>query len=174
MRPVLVTVSGATGFSAWVPMNRLQWLTNASVSVVLSSGAVLTYTVQHTFDELVPALNCQVTRSGTTATLKRADHGLSVDDSVIVQGTGSSNLDGTQAVVTVADANTLTYTVANTGATADTGDAKMVGLRVFPHAVLAGLSARANSNYAFPLSACRLAVTAWTSGAASMMILQGN
>lgn len=173
MRPVLVTVSAA-GYSDWVPMNRLQWLTNVGLAVVPSSGAVLTYTVQHTFDDLWTYANCQVTRSGTTATLKKANHGLSVDDSVFVQGTGSSNLDGVYQVVSVADANTLTYTVANTGATADTGGAMMSGARVFPHAVLAGETARADSNYAFPCTACRLYVSSWTSGFVNLIVLQGN
>lgn len=51
MRPVRVTVS-AHGASTPIPMDVNQDPFNASLAVTLSIGAVLTYTVEHTFDDV--------------------------------------------------------------------------------------------------------------------------
>lgn len=173
MRPIYQVIS-ATGKSPWVSVNQLAISFGIGLCVSLSSGSTITYTVEHTFDETGPdgRKNCSVTRSGTTATLKYVDHGLSVGDSIQVINTDSSNLDGTYDVASVVDANTITYTVANSGATADTGNAKFSGFRVFPHSVLATQSASKDGNYAFPVSAVRLNATV-TSGKATFIVLQG-
>jgi hypothetical protein len=44
----------------------------------------------------------------------------------------------------------------------------------FDHSVLVGKSVNSDSNYAFPVTAIRLRVTAWTSGSVTLSILQGE
>ena len=51
MRPVRLTVGGLN-VSAPIPMDPYQNVFNASLAVVLSAGASLTYTVQYTFDDI--------------------------------------------------------------------------------------------------------------------------
>ncbi|WP_406699232.1 hypothetical protein V5E97_10180 [Singulisphaera sp. Ch08] len=52
-----------------------------------------------------------VTRSGTTATATATSHGFSIGDWVLIQGSNLPNYNGPFQVVTVADANTFTYTM---------------------------------------------------------------
>ena len=51
MRPIRVTV-GSQAASAPIPMDHYQGPFNVSVGVVLSAGASLTYSVEHTFDDV--------------------------------------------------------------------------------------------------------------------------
>jgi hypothetical protein len=51
MRPIRVTVGSQTT-SATIPLDTYQDPFNVGLAVVLSSGASLTYTVQHTFDDV--------------------------------------------------------------------------------------------------------------------------
>jgi len=51
MRPTRVTV-GAEGASAPIPLDHYRDPFNVGVAVVLSSGASLTYSVEHTFDDV--------------------------------------------------------------------------------------------------------------------------
>lgn len=51
MRPVRVTV-GAQTASQVIPLDTYQDPFNVSIGVVLSAGASLTYSVQHTFDDV--------------------------------------------------------------------------------------------------------------------------
>jgi len=173
MRPQTVRMAAA-GYSGWVPVDRLQNNFNVYVGVKLSSGAVLTYTVQYTSDDLWKYMHCEISRSTTTATLKLINHGLSVGDNINVQGSGSSNLDGSYQVASVVDADNITYTVSNTGATADTGDAKVSIGRVFSHITLVDQTASADGNFVNSIQACRLYVSAYTSGLADMTVLQGT
>lgn len=50
-RPTSITVSSVAA-SAWIPVNYKQTPFNVGLGVVLSAGASLTYTVQHTFDNI--------------------------------------------------------------------------------------------------------------------------
>lgn len=164
----------AAGFGGWMVLDMRRVYFDTALAVVLSSGATLTYTVQHTFDPVATELeNVVITRSGTTATLLWPNHGLSVDDSVTVAG-ALAPFDGTFAVASVVDDDTITYTVLNSGATRNAPGAKFSLQRVFAHATLAGLSARGQGNYAFPPIACRLNVTAYTDGFADLLIVQGG
>lgn len=52
--------------------------------------------------------------SSNTATATIASHGLKVGDRITVAGASDADLNGTYVVATVADANTLTFTSANT------------------------------------------------------------
>jgi len=51
MRPIRVTVSSQTA-SAPIPMDSYRGPFNVGVGVVISAGGSLTYTVQHTFDDV--------------------------------------------------------------------------------------------------------------------------
>lgn len=174
MRPVYVTMS-AQGNSAWVRLNDLQIAFTVGLAVIPSSGASLTATVQHTFDD--PSIDrrhaVSIARVTTTATVTDANHGLSVGDSAVITGSGDANLDGDREVITVVDANNYTYTVANTGAAASGPSVMAANFRVFPHATLAALAARADGNYAFPPQACRLRLPTFVSGRCELIIVQG-
>ena len=107
MRPIRVSVGSQTT-SAPIPMDTYQNPFNVGVSVNLSAGASLTYTVQHTFDDI--------------------------------------NAPGFSAA-------TATW---------------------FPHATLAAKTASSDGNYAYPVTAIRLNVTAFTSGTATMNVIQAG
>ncbi len=174
MRPVKVTVGSQT-FSNWIPINELANAFQIGLACCISSGASATYKVQHTFDEPGPdGLHpVSISRTTTTATVTDTDHGLSVGDNVLVEQSGSTNLDGSYAVASVTNQNVYTYTVANSGATADNGNAKAHNFRVFDHAIITGQTGRIDGNYAFPIQAVRLNVTTWASGKVDLTVLQG-
>ena len=172
MRPTSVTLSAA-GISKWIPVNEVQIAFGIGLAVTLSTGASLTYSVQHTFDDPVADFRqVSLSRSTTTATVIDNGHNLVTGDCVVVTGSGDTNLDGTYTI-TVVDANTYTYTVANTGATAGSMYTNVRTFRVFNHATLAAQTTRGDGNYAFTIQAIRLNVTSWTAGSATLTILQG-
>jgi protein involved in polysaccharide export with SLBB domain len=148
---------------------------NVALLASLSFDGVLTYKVEYTPDNPQKVTPCYITRSGTTATMTlAANHGLSVGDSVTVINSGDPNLNGTYPVASVPSANTLTYTVAATGLTTALPQAGVVLMRVFPHDYMVNLTARADGNFAFPISACRVTVTAYTAGSVTLEIMQGH
>lgn len=107
MRPITVTVSSATN-STVIPMDTYQTPFSVGIGVVLSAGASLTYTVQHTFDNVfAPGFN---------------------------------------------PANATWYN----------------------HTTLTGQTASSNGNYAFPVTGVRLNVTPYTSGSATMTVIQSG
>lgn len=107
MRRITVTV-GSQDVSQPIPMDQRNDPFNVGIGVVLSAGANLTYTVQHTFDDVFsPSFN----------------------------------------------AATATW---------------------FPNSSLAAKSASSDGNYAFPVTAIRLNVTAYTSGTATMTVIQAG
>lgn len=183
--PVIVSLSAA-GNTPWVPLNYVQASFHVSLAVLLTSGATLTYSVQHTYDE--PGddgirRDLSIARAATVATVTQTAHKLSVADSVMIDGTGSSQLDCqldsqnrpiAWDVASVVDANNFTYTVANAGPAASGPNPRSKMLRVFNHSVLVGLTARADSNYNFPPQAVRLKITAYTGGTADLIIAQGR
>lgn len=171
MQTTSVTVGSAT-FSNWIPLNYLQKHFAVSLGVTLTPSATLTYQVQHTFDNPWATLVAKITRSTTTATLTYIDHGLRVGDSVVVTGAGAP-FDGTFAVASVVDADNITYTVLNSGLLISTPGATFARLRVFAHEDLTALTADADGNYAFPVRACRLNITAYTDGKATLTVNQG-
>ena len=107
MRAITKTVSGV-GVSAPIPLDTYITPFSVGLAVVISVGGTLTFTVEHTFDD------------------------------VFAEGYSSA-----------------------------------AGIW-FPHASLAALSASANGNYAFPITAARLNVTAYTSGSATVTALQAG
>ncbi len=173
MRPIRIR-QGAAGFTQWIQLNRMAENFNVGLSAVLSSGASMTYSVQHTFDDIHYYVPCSISRTTTAATLTLAGHGLSVNDWVGVISSGSTNLDGGFNVASVVDANNITYTVANSGAAADTGSALVAIARVFNHLTLAAVTASGDGNYISPVEAVRLNITTYGSGFADLLILQGR
>jgi hypothetical protein len=202
MRPVRVEVvfpiTGTNlGLSPWVPLSYLTDPFAVGLGAMISAAATgVSYTVQHTFDDLDQTLlqrGVQVSRAATVATvfdngLFGNGHGLVVGDSVIIRGTGSAVLDSPKStaipgvggggdygwtVASVTDANHYTYTVANSGPAADAGATTATSLRVYNHATLAAAATRLDGYYAFPVTAIRLNVATLTAGAVALDILQG-
>lgn len=175
---VTPTVSGGA-FGPWIPLDYIQRPFNVSLFVSLSEDASgITYSVEHSPDNpnvTKGTINpvASLTRTTTTATLTFTNaHGLVTNDSVTVVNSGDPNLDGTYTV-TATSTTVVTYTVANTGATAGSPYTQAVPMRVFPHATLVALTARAAGNFAFPCWAVRLHITAWTAGSATLEVIQG-
>lgn len=107
MRPIRVTV-GAVAVSAPIILDNFCNPFNVGLGVAVTGGASLTYTVQHTFDD--------VFASGF-------------------------------------DPATATW---------------------YPNSLLTAKTASADGNYAYPITATRLNVTAWASGSATMTVLQAG
>jgi hypothetical protein len=177
VRPVLQTIS-AVGNTPWIPIDYLDSTFSASAAVSLSSGGALTYNVQITYDDPGPNARhtVSVSRAATTATVIDTAHGLVAGDSVVISSSGSSVLDGTFAVAAVTDANTYTYTVANSGPTTDQGNTWANNLRVFPTSTanLTGATTRQAAGWTLPFQAIRLNVSLYTSGVATMVYLQAS
>ncbi len=107
MRPIRVTV-GSQAASRAIPLDTYQDPFNVSIGVVLSSGATLTYSVEHTFDDVFsPSF----------------------------------------------DASTATW---------------------FTNSGLGNKTASLDGNYAFPVTAVRLNVTAYTDGDATITVIQAG
>lgn len=107
MRPIRVTV-GSQAASSVIPMDQYISPFNVGLSVNLTAGASLTYSVEHTFDDVFAA-------NFNPATAKW-----------------------------------------------------------YTHATLVNKTASGEGNYAFPVSAIRLNVTVYTSGSATMNVLQAG
>lgn len=181
MRPTSVTV-GSQAASAWIPLNSRKPYFATSLFVTLTPSASLTYSVQHgvpTNTHSLVAISgnragvlSKLTRSTTTATLVWPDHGMTTSDSIVVEGAGGT-MDGTYAIASVADANTLTYTVTNSGITTALPGYRVLLVRVFDHDTLASKTASDDGNYAFPVQMCRLNVSTYSSGKATMTVVSG-
>lgn len=177
MKPTVVRLSAA-GSSAWIPLNYRIETGNFGVAlaVKLSSGASLTYSVQHTFDDIETAVtDWSAARSTTTGTITRTNHGLSANDWVLFSS-GPAPFDyasGKYSVTSVTNANVFVITVADSGAAA-TGGGKMHTARVFNHDVLASQTASMDGNYAYPPSACRLTISSYSSGFAELTVIQAG
>ena len=182
MQQTQVTVGSATT-SAWIPLNTKKPYFGTALFVGLTGTVNLTYSVQHavptnTNGQLHPVSGndagvlTKLTRSTTTATLIWPDHGMTTSDSLVVQGAGGT-MDGTYTVASVVDADTLTYTVTNSGATTAKDGFQVMLLKVFNHDTLAAKTTADDGNYAFPVPFCRLNVTAYTSGKATLVVVSG-
>ena len=107
MRPVRVSVSSQT-VSNPIPLDVNVDPFSVGIGVAVTGGATLTYTVQHTFDDV-----------------------------------WASNFNPATAVW-------------------------------YPNTSLSAKTASLDGNYAFPITAVRLNVTAWTSGTATMTVIQAG
>ncbi len=170
MRPTSVRLSAA-GFSPWIPINRMSDSFGIGFGVKLSSGASLTYSVQHTFDDIYAQReDLTISRSTTTATVTMVNHGLSVGDWIYISNAGAP-FDGFFAVAAVTNLNVFTYTVLNSGATAASLLARIQTARVFEHAVVTAKTASLDGSYLYPPRAIRLAVTTYSSGFADLNVI---
>jgi hypothetical protein len=175
MRTTSQISQAAVGVTPWVPIDNSLLGFGLNIGCYVSSGASLTYKAQYTHDDLNRFQVCSITRAATVATLKLTAHGFTgTTDSVIVRGTGDSNLDGTYPVATIVDANTITYTVANSGATVAKGTAECVVVRVFDHATITAKTANFDGTITVPVTAVRLNLTIWTSGTVTMLLNMGR
>lgn len=172
MLPVVQRLSAA-GFSPWIPVPRVSRSSfKVGFGVKLSSGASLTYSVQHTMDYFYNKTHSfSISRTTTTATVTRTNHGLSVGDWTLFSNCAAP-FDGEYQVVTVADANTFTFTVANSGAASVAHGAGLLQTaRVFSHADIAAETASADGNYEFPPMAIRFIITTYVSGFADFTVI---
>lgn len=170
MRPQRVRVTAA-GFSTWVFLDHRKRNFKAALAFIVSSGASLTGKVQHTLDPIREPTYVSLTRSTTTVTLTKTNHGLTAGDYIYVEGAGAP-FDGEFEVATVASSSTITYTVANSGLTASTGRATLC--RVFDHDLMTSMTSNTDGNYDFPPQACRLNLTSFSSGYADLVVMQGG
>ena len=177
MRPVTVSLAAA-GVSPWIPLDYLSTPFNVGLSVKLTPGAVLTYDVEHTFDDLFDRAQIgALSRVAAVATLDfLSPHLLSVGDWLGVDTAGAPFDTELGVVATVVDADTVTYAVPNSGPTsvAPASFVRVRKARVFDNEFLVALAASEDGNYAFPVRAVRLNVTAWTSGTAQLTVIQAG
>lgn len=181
MRVTQVSLA-AVAISPWIPHDYYQTPANIGLAGFISSGATLTYSVQFTLDDL-GAAGRQVTVSQSTTVVtvtdngppgNNATHGLSVGDYVRITGTGIAGLDGEYVSVTTI-VNATQYTVTSgTSQTITAIPATVLTARVFTHAVLTGQTTRATGSYTVATRGSRLNVTAYTSGTATLEVLQGG
>ena len=173
MRPAVVTVSSAT-FSRWIPLNWRSSVYAIGLGVKLTSGAVLTYSVQHTFDSPWDAnYEWSASRSTTVGTITWVAHQLSASD--WVQFDAAAPFNAAYSVTSISDADTFVVTVANSGVASTTfGNNQAHKARVFSHADLAAKTVSADGNYAFPARAVRLLISAYTSGSATLTVVEAG
>lgn len=173
MRPQRVTLSAA-GFSPWLNINRMpKGNFGVALAVKLSSGATLTYSVQHTNDPLYNASTQEwsASRTTTTGTITKTNHGLSVGDWTQMDAAAPFNT--AYAVASVVDANNYTVTVPDSGVAAVArGAANLWTARVFDSTGLSAQTASKEGSYTSPPTACRLLISAWTSGFADLDVRQ--
>lgn len=174
MRPAQVTLAAA-GSSQWIEIDYLSIAFGVGLGLSFSSGASATANVQHTFDGAEERRPVIVSRSGTTVSVidsgpAGTGHLLSVNDDVILDGTGV--FDGEYAVAAITSATVYTVTTVGSG-TVVQHPAYATGMRVYPHASLTAATSRADGNYAYPIRGVRLNVSVYGSGVVSLKVLQG-
>jgi len=172
----------AVGKAPWLNVDYYQTPPAVTLAGFISSGAVLTWAVQYTCDPLGSEAQRPVGISQTTTVITVTDvgtpqmgngHGLSVGDYVNIFGTGVAGVDGEYSVTTVVSATQYTVT-SGTSQSVTNSSGSVISARVFTHATLTGQTVRQTGNFAFPVRACRLQVTAYTSGVATLEIIQGG
>lgn len=177
MKPILR--QGALGFSVPIPVDYRSAPFAIGVMGIPSSNATLTWTVQHTLDDPGPDGAFPVTYSQTTTTITVTDtrqfngitgHGLSVADSVFLNGIAGTP-DGAYQVATVV--SQTQYTVTSAVSQTASGNAIAHNFRWDNHVSLVNLTGRQDGNYAFPVRALRLNISAYTAGYMDLIILQG-
>jgi hypothetical protein len=180
VRVTQVSLASQT-ISPWIPHDYYQTPANIGLAGFISSGATLTYSVQFTLDDLGASRAVTISQSTTVITVtdtgppgNGGTHGLSVGDYVRIFGTGLVGVDGEYvSVATIVSATQYTVT-SGTSQTVVATPAQVVTARVFTHAVLTGQTARATGNYTVATRGSRLNVTAYTSGTATLEVLQGG
>lgn len=166
----------AAGFSPWIAVNYRPFGSFAvGLGVKLSSNGNLTYAVQHTMDNIYQdrVIDWSASRTTTTGTVTKINHGLSVSDWVFFEA--AAPFDIAYAVASITDQDTFTVTTANGGvSTVIWGSAQIHTARVFNHEDLDSETASADGNYAFPPRAVRLLVSSYTAGYVDLTVLQAG
>lgn len=174
MKSKTVTLSAVEN-SAWIPVDYRQNPFSVGLAVDFDSAAAgITYEVQHTLDnpgkKVTPS---SISRAGTTVTVNfSSPHGVNVNDSIVVEGSGIDGADGVFSVATVPSTTQLTYTTTVSGAATGNVDTRVVLLRVYAHEFLTAKTTPDDGNYAFPITAIRLNVSARTAGSVTMIVNQ--
>ena len=187
MRQMSKTVSAA-GDSGWVFVDYRRSDQQIGFQVSLSDGAVLTYDVDYTLDANSKQgwRNVTLARAATVATVTLPAHGLKVGDNVQLVASNyrthnpNPNFEGSFDVASVVDADNFTITVADAGDT--TGVARALTFSVIPHPTVSGETTAQVGNFdpdatddvAAVISGLRLNVTSYTSGAATLKVLQSG
>lgn len=172
MRPkTFILNTASTGSTPWHRVDDKQSPFNLAFAVDVQGTG--TYTVQHGFCNFNDRKSPKITRSTTTATLTLPNHGLQVGDSLVVGGAGAP-LDGTYDIASVVDANNVTYTVANSGNTANNDGAWCTPIRVYPHSSVAAQTTSKDGNYAFPVNVIRCTCTVSGTGQYAFHVNQGS
>lgn len=170
---------GAVGFGPAIPVDYRSVAFAVGVMGILSSNATLTWGVQHTLDDPGPDGAFPVSYSQTTTTITVTDlrslngvtgHGLSVADSVYLTGIAGTP-DGNYQVASIV--SQTQYTVTSAVSQTASGNAAAHNFRWDNHVSLVNQTTRADGNYAFPVRAIRLNVSAYTAGYIDLIILQG-
>jgi hypothetical protein len=177
MRPITLRMSAA-GYSAWVPINRMQQSFVIGLAVNISTGATMTFSVQYSLDDPNDPMNLTqvftLSRSTTTLTVTKTAHGLIVGDSVKLWGNGGAPLDLTSNVVAITDLNNFTVTVADSGLSAGNRVGWLQTMRALAFADMAAKSASLTGRLELPVTAVRLNVSAYTSGTADLQVIQAR
>tara|TARA_R110000868_G_scaffold94340_5_gene260315 strand:- start:3824 stop:4264 length:441 start_codon:yes stop_codon:yes gene_type:complete len=145
---------------------------------MLSSGAVLTYSIEYSLDNAQDPMNLTqqftLSRTTTVLTITKTAHGLAVGDWVKLWGNGGANLDAEFNVATVVDADNVTVAIANSGLTAGNGTGWMQTLRVLPLTAPTGNTVDGSYGLDHVVTAVRINVSSWTSGTVDFQVLQGR
>jgi hypothetical protein len=145
---------------------------------MLSSGAVLTYSIEYSLDNAQDPMNLTqqftLSRTTTVLTITKTAHGLSVGDWVKLWGNGGANLDAEFNVATVVDADNITVAIADSGLTAGNGVGWMQTLRVLPLTSPTGNTVDGSYGLDHVVTAVRINVSSWTSGTVDFQVLQGR
>lgn len=193
IQQVAVSITAEDQASQWIKHDYFQCPFDVSLSVFYGTGLDATLEVQYIADDMSQSSSRQVlvSRSSTTITVvddgpplaygNGLGHGLLEGDWVVISGSQGGVLDGGYAVASVTNATTYTLTSGTSGTVASS-PANLVSGRVFTHATLKSLSARAQDGYGSapfgnngPVWASRLYCTAYTdSGVASLVAVQGG
>lgn len=176
------------GSSLWIPVDYLENNFAIGLAGIPSSNFSGTWSVQHTFDDVGPdgKRPVQLNQAATVITVTgdlgqqyvgsgyqlNLGHGLSVGDSVVLDS-ALPTLSGSFPVASIVSQTSYTLTSLVNQAAADPG-ARAATLRAFPHATLVAQTGRLDGNYAFPIRACRLTVTALTAGYVDLILLQSS
>lgn len=181
--PVKQTIAGAPGISPWLVLDYLARPFNVGLFASLSEDASVaaTYSIEYTPDNPNQTKGTRnnvvsLTRAGTVATLTWANaHGLVTGDAAKVYNSGDANLDGDVQVASTPSPTSITYTVANTGATVGSAYTEAIGLRVFAlPAALTAATTRQSADLVTPCWAVRLHVTALSAGSITLEAVQGH
>jgi hypothetical protein len=166
-RPKTLTVTEAT-VGNWFPVDRKS-NGNIGFTVRPHLNSAGTYDVEFTVSNLTFEHKKTVfSRSTTTLTITLVDHGLTTNDDVIIRNTADFN--GVYRVASTADQDTLTVTVADSGAAS--GHLSLTPITVDTLTDFAAVSGLLSGHFSASISALRLNATSVTTQPVDITINQ--